>query len=107
MIKLKSLNSWLNLNNKTKLEYSVLKGHFPFSENIYPGNCTYFTFFRDPEKRIISHFLHIKSTPTHKLFQKISEKNYSLAELLQNGDAPLFDNCMVRFISGNYQAKLC
>lgn len=103
LIKLKSLNKWYELSNEQKLKYSVVKGHFPFNENLYPGPCNYFTFLRNPEKRIISHFNHIKSTPSHKLYTKLNNGTYNLYEFLKDGDAPLFDNCMVRFISGNHK----
>lgn len=103
LIKLKSLNKWHELSNEEKLKYKVVKGHFPFSENFYPASCTFFTFLRNPEKRILSHFNHIKSTPSHKHYRKLKDGTYSLYDFLKNGDAPLFDNCMVRFISGNYQ----
>lgn len=103
LIKLKDLSKWYGLSNENKLKYKVIKGHFPFSENFYPGVCNYFTFLRNPEKRIISHFKHIKSTPSHKLYSKLNNGSYSFYDFLKNGDAPLFDNCMVRFISGNYK----
>jgi len=106
LCKLKELAKWNDLSAIEKLKYAVVKGHFPFGgEHFYPGKCTYFTFLRDPAKRIVSHYQHIKSTPSHKLFSKVNHPEYSLAKFLQNGDALLFDNCFVRFLSGAHQKK--
>lgn len=104
LCKLKELHKWNDLSVDEKLKYVVVKGHFPFSgEKFYPGKCTYFTFLRDPVKRIVSHYQHIKSTPGHKLFSKVNNPEYTLAKFLQNGDALLFDNCIVRFLSGTHK----
>src|SRR5688572_22275075 len=68
LYKLKNADEWNSLSPEEKTSYSVIKGHFPFGgKEFYPANCNYFTFLRDPEKRIISHYLHIAATPKHKL----------------------------------------
>lgn len=96
---------WQKLSNDAKLSYKIIKGHFRFKPDLYPGKCIYFTFLREPEKRLLSHYNFIKTTVTHRLYREMKEKNYSLMDLVENGKIPNLDNCMVRYIAGCGEKK--
>lgn len=104
LYKMKTRIKWDSLRDEEKKDYKVVKGHFSFAgKDFYPGNCNYFTFLRDPEKRLISHYRHILETRAHRLHKKLIERKITLKQFLKSDDAPFFDNCFVRFISGNVQ----
>src|SRR3954464_71276 len=81
----KENREWEKLSDEEKIKFKVVKGHFDFSESFYPGKCTYFTFFRDPAKRIISHYHYMGSSETHAFYKEMNAQKYSLKQMLENG----------------------
>lgn len=91
---------WQKFSDTQKKSFQLIKGHFRFKPDLYPGECIYFTFLRNPVSRLISHYNFIKTTPTHRFYKEINEHHYSLIQLIENGKIPNLDNCMVRFLAG-------
>jgi hypothetical protein len=82
-------------------EYAkILYGHRAFraKKSISEDNIKYFTFLRQPEKRIVSHFRHIANSIKTKHYRRI-KKGISLEKYLKDGLSRGCDNGMVRRIS--------
>lgn len=62
-------------------KFKVIHGHFAASKykNVFP-NAEYITFVRQPSKRIISNYLHLKRVPSHPMAKKIESNKMSILE---------------------------
>lgn len=100
----KHVAHWNGLGAEEKRKFGVVKGHFWWQGTAFhPDEAIHYTFLRDPEKRIKSHYYHV--LPLHHrgemLTQEFGEGHFSLKDLLLAGKFLRFDNCSVRFLSGN------
>lgn len=92
--------SEMPIEERNKL--GLIIGHFQFSEAFsFPDKTNYFTMLRDPKKRSISHYNYLNFRTRHPFYNEMVTNNYSLLDMLTQGHVLNFDNCMVRFLSGN------
>ena len=92
---------FINLSEKVRHSFKILKGHAPFGMHVYMKETTkYVTFLRKPEKRIASFYYYVLRKPGNKLYKKIIENNLSLIDFVREIKSPDVNNCQVRWISG-------
>lgn len=97
---------FLNLSLANRMEYEVVQGHFTFSDKFAYNSATqFYVMLREPVKRILSHYNFLYSKKEHPFHKEITTNNYSLKEMLTQGYVKNFDNCQVRFLSGNTSKK--
>lgn len=96
-----SISDFNKLSDSQKLEISVFNGHFAFGiHEYYPSRINYFTFLRNPIERAISGYNFIYFKKAHYFHQEMIKNQYSLKDMLNGGYVKNFDNCHVRFFSG-------
>lgn len=82
----------------------IFGNHYQFGIHRYlPSDKSfkYVTLLRNPVKRIISHYNHVKSRGNHKLHKLVTENNYNLKDYVSSGITKEVDNGMVRQIIGS------
>ena len=80
----------------------VLTGYIPFGslDAYLPCKAKYFTFVRDPVKRIISLYYHILGHPKDELHNYVTKKSMTLDEFVGSDISDELDNYQTRYISG-------
>lgn len=93
---------FLERSTEDRHKLGLISGHFRFSnEFTFSDETNYFTMLRDPKKRILSHYNYLYFRTRHPFYKEMTSKNYSIHDMLTQGHVLNFDNCMVRFLSGN------
>lgn len=89
-----------SIEERNKL--GLISGHLRFSDEFtFPDATNYFTMLRDPKKRTLSHYNYLNFRTRHPFYNEMTSNNYSIHDMLTKGYVLNFDNCMVRFLSGN------
>lgn len=90
-----------NMPEEERRNYRLIKGHMTFGIHQYTfGPWAYFTFFRHPIERTISHFYSICRSPHHPSFNIIRENQLDLKQCLEIGWLdPMLDNGHTRLLS--------
>lgn len=93
-----------DLESKKYTNLDIAKGHFSFGfhEHFKDSDYQYFTFLRDPVKRIISHYFYAKRTKGHYLYDIINNDNISLEEYVSTDVCPEIENAQSKQIAGLY-----
>jgi hypothetical protein len=82
----------------------VIAGHFYFGLHTHVSRpCHYFTFLRDPVKRVISHYRFVRRQPTHYLYPAAS--SMTVAEYVEFCDAAEPNNDQTRLLAGKEMAS--
>ncbi len=90
-----------NMSSADKSKIKVLKGHFEFGwHELFPNDCVYITFLRDPVKRIVSQFDYINRLNNHHIAERIKKDNISLSQFVEQGISLVTDNGMTRRLAG-------
>ncbi len=91
------------LPTQEKQKIRLIKGHLRLGiEKHIPRKMHYFTVFREPVARTISHYNYLKQFKEHPFYHELKEKGYSLSAVLEGGFVKNLDNCQVRFLSGEH-----
>ncbi|MGB7521950.1 MAG: sulfotransferase family 2 domain-containing protein, partial [Spirulinaceae cyanobacterium] len=103
---LKDLDILNNADKKSKNQFKVITGHFPFGlhEDLLQ-KCSYITMLREPTERLISLYYYIRSSVEHRLHQQIVSKQMTLEEFVSSGILETTDNCQTRLISGQMEVE--
>jgi hypothetical protein len=90
-----------NMSEAERSQYRLVKGHMTFGIHEYiAGPWAYFTFFREPIERTISHFYYIRRSPDHPSYNFIHENQVDLKQCLELGWAdPMLYNSHTRLLS--------
>ena len=95
------VKTFQNMDEARRQKYRLIKGHLSFGfHQFVPGPWTYFTFFRHPIKRTLSHLYYIQRAPKHPLYHLIKEKKMDLKQCLEAGLDPMLHNGHTRLLSG-------
>jgi hypothetical protein len=90
-----------NLTQTKREKYRLIKGHLSFGIHEYVSSpWVYFTFFRSPIERTISHFYFMLRSPEHPLHDLLYEENLDLKGVLEAGLNPMLHNAHTRLLSG-------
>jgi hypothetical protein len=91
-----------NMSEEDRKNYRLVKGHMTFGIHQYiSGPWTYFTFFRNPIERTISHFYYISSAPEHPSYNIIQQEKIDLKQCLEyRWVDPMLYNAHTRLLSG-------
>jgi hypothetical protein len=82
----------------------VIAGHFYFGVHEHvPGRCRYFTFLRDPVRRIVSHYHFVRGQPKHYLHDAAT--NMSLGSYVEFCGAAEPNNDQTRLLAGRKTAS--
>lgn len=83
-------------------DFDLFVGHLRFGiHDQLINDCSYITFLRDPVKRMVSYYYHIKTTPQHPWHKIIEENNITLGQFSAKGLGDNnFDNLQTREIAG-------
>lgn len=95
-----NIQAFTALSSEERHKIKLLKGHMPFGLHHYlPGKqVRYITFFRQPVKRIISHYNYILRTPIHYLYKTVTGKRMTLLEFAMSDLSKELDNDQVRLL---------
>lgn len=90
-----------NLPPSEREKYRLIKGHLSFGIHEYVSPpWAYFTFFRHPIERTISHFYFMRRTPKHPIYQLLRDENLDLKQVLEAGLNPMLHNAHTRLLAG-------
>lgn len=96
-----TIDSFKALGQSEKDQIRLLKGHMPFGlHNEFTHGAKYFTLFRDPLERAISHYRFVHRNPRHYYHQTLHAKGITLNDYLLNPEIDELDNGQVRLVSG-------
>jgi hypothetical protein len=92
---------FIQMDLKRRKKILLIKGHLLYGlhEHMH-RDCSYFTFLRRPEERIISFYEYVQRRPEHRLYEQVIGKGmnlYNFATTISEGDV---HNGQIRFISG-------
>lgn len=96
-----SIDKLYALSENQKKRITVLKGHAPYGvHQAFPDRpYRYFTFLRDPVKRVLSEYRWVRYNQRSLKFKQASEKNLSLSVFLKSEWC--LDNCQCRWLMGS------
>jgi hypothetical protein len=102
--------NFTNLSESRRNSIRMLKGHMPFGLHAaFPsGTVEYFTVLREPLARVVSnynHFFSPREERYHPFYKEFHEKKYSLQQFVESGKILNVDNCMVRYLSGQFDRE--
>ena len=90
-----------NLDEESKKSLRLVYGHLPFGVHDWlPGQWQYFTFFRDPVDRIISHYFYVREQPTHRLHSAVIDNGMTLQQYALSNLSGELDNGITRMLCG-------
>jgi len=101
-----NIPEFIALSEKERAQIKLLKGHMNFGLHKYlEGSSKYITFLRKPEDRIISFYHYAKSRPQHRLYNQITDNNWSLLDFVAASKEGDVHNAQIRWISGLQDAS--
>lgn len=96
-----TIEDFTELSEHQRNRIKLLKGHMPYGLHHYfrsEEDVKYITYFRDPVKRIISHYYYVLRTPVHYLYKEVTGKKMSLQEYALSDLTDELDNGQVRLL---------
>jgi len=73
-----------DINGKKSIK--IIRGHYRFGLHEYIKDpSTYYTIFRNPVERVISHYYFVKRYPKHYLYDQVTQSNMGLKEYVTSG----------------------
>ncbi len=95
-------NRFINLDFHQKLSYDLVTGHaeYNFDPDI-PVAFTWFSFVRDPIKRVVSHYNYCMTNKNHPNHIKMQAENWSFDRFLDAFDSKMY-NQQVYYLAGKY-----
>lgn len=102
-----SIKDYINLSFDEKSRIKAIHGHFLFGIHRYvPSQFSYITFIREPVKRVVSHYHHIRNHPDHYAYQQGFNSETTLLEYIHSDIAfhETHDG-QVWLLSGGVQAE--
>lgn len=89
----------LRLDERRLNELSIVKGHFPYGvHEVLPGYWEYFTFLRNPLKRVVSDYNFVLTQPGSGDYQLINGGKVPIDKAVKGNY--LLDNLQTRFLLG-------
>ena len=87
--------------------YRLVRAHHDYSiHRLLPRPPVYITMLRDPVRRVLSLFEHIRRMPEHRLHRAVVERKLSLEEVLEYpGEEERLNNRQVRQIVGAIEGR--
>ncbi len=97
-------DTFTGLSAEQRNTIKILKGHVPFGihSGFTEGSMEYFTILREPVDRVVSGYYYIVESDKHPFHHEFHKKKYTIKELVESGLILNLNNCMVRFLSGNF-----
>lgn len=80
--------------------FELIIGHCPVGMHEVLPALRYASCVRDPVKRVISHYYHVKVSPGHSLYETVRAEKMSLKDYVQSDLTNEISNGMVRMLSG-------
>jgi len=92
-----------NMSEGKRKAHKVVISHHRFGlHRLFGSEYKYFTLFRNPVDRIVSHYHYVKRTPDHYLYGKIRDANMSLYDYAISRISTELDNGQVRMIANDF-----
>lgn len=89
-----------NRSNVEDCPFDLIIGHCPVGMHEILPTLKYASCVRDPAKRIISHYYHVKASSGHRLHEVIQARKISLKDYVESDLTNEISNGMVRMLSG-------
>lgn len=89
------------LPESKRRQIAVVKGHMAFGWHTdLEAPAHYVTLLREPVARIISHYYHVRATPTHYLHELVISQEMTLEKYVRSGICQEVNNGQTRLLSG-------
>lgn len=96
-----SIDAFRQLADDRKSYLRCIRGHMPFGLHKWLSQpVTYITILRNPVERVISYYHYVRSTPNHRFYSEVIQKNMSLEDFVRKIMDINENNLQVRWISG-------
>ncbi len=96
-----SIDQYKDLDTERKSDIRLIAGHMSFGfHRFVPNPALYFTFLRDPIKRVLSFYRYVMNSEQHYLNYAVVNELGGLRPFMNSGITKMVDNGQTRLISG-------